>query len=164
MAEQYRYTDPTRDIVTRLDTGDSIAVGNTTDPRWQRVQAWMAQGNTIEPPPDTSAQEQVRRLARQALQAVNWQQEVATIAAGRTIVDQIQATLTPGRALVTAIRNDTTGIPNATTRNRLADVLAGMMDNHERAALVLDGSIDKIEMMGGWWFQLVKALAMTDQA
>lgn len=167
----YQFIDETRRSVSRLVDGqptDAIHVETVTnpeqahDPRWGDVMRWVAEGNVILPPPDMSDRDELRRLARQALQGVNWQHEVDTIAAGRVVVAQIQATLAPGRTLVAAIRNDSAGIPNATTRNRLADVLAGMIDNHERAAVVLDGSIDKIEMMGGWWHKLMQALAMAD--
>lgn len=97
MAEQYQYTDPTRDIVTRLDTGDSIAVGNAADPRWQRVQAWMAAGNTIEPPPDTSAQDTARAAVRQALRTFDFNAAIAanTAAFNQFMADADAATTVP---------------------------------------------------------------------
>lgn len=104
---------------------DGACVERRTDyhPDWVRFLA-ETENETVNiadadpvPPPGLA------ELAENALDAVNWQ--------------GWKDRITAGRSAVVAMGNDTTGIPNATTRNRFVQLFGGLLDAHEATGRML---------------------------
>lgn len=118
-------------------------------------------GETIDAAALVTNAEGIRRAAaQQALQMVNWQQELSDINAGKALLAQMAEAVPALRTKVSAIKNDG-AIPLA-TRERIADVLNSMITIQVNLGTIQSETIDKIHMQGSWWYKLMQLQSLAD--